>query len=385
MMKAAGEGPAPAAIMPGQARGRLAHKGQAVGKDQLLADFDRLLAKQSAIADNLPVSEEPQPDDKAAAPDAAFLSIASLGDLVSRLAAALPQAKLQAEDTAPPAQAAEADILSTDIADEAEMPADPAPRQIARGASAQRPPAVTPEPAPIAADAEIKDVPAHVMPAAPEAASAELSPESVRETAPPPTVTVTVKQETYFAPVQIILLGDQGPTAAPVSGLQSSTPSAPAPLVMSQPAAAPLKLLKLELGTSELGPVSATMAVKNDALDLRIKAHKDDAVASIRENAGKLTDALQSLGFSVDSITVQKINAPDASTSFNQGQASANGAPGQGGNNQAQGGSSSPEAGAGGSSRQSRHTPNGGHFAEHDGNDETRNSGGARSGSDVFV
>lgn len=144
-------------------------------------------------------------------------------------------------------------------------------------------------------------------------------------------------------------------------------------------------MLKLQLDTSELGPVNATVMLKDDGLDLRIATIKEEAVVALRENAGKLSDALQSLGYTVDAVTVQKLSLPEAVQASSSSQPMHQGSTGQGGSSQAQWNLNGAEAGAGGSSRQSKQTPQDGQFAEHEGNDEAKTAGGIRTGGGVFV
>ncbi|MFZ5673462.1 MAG: flagellar hook-length control protein FliK [Pseudomonadota bacterium] len=207
-----------------------------------------------------------------------------------------------------------------------------------------------------------------------------------------PTVTLirVAGQETHFAPSLAPMLGEQK-----IDTLPLNTPAGPDGPVRAQPAPppgvvkmpnGPLRTLKVELGSQELGLVHATVAIKDKALDLRIGAVRDEAVAGLKENAGKLSDALQALGYSVDGVSVQKMQQSDAGNQTGAGQPMQQDAGGQDARGQGQqrtsGGSGSGSENSNGHSRHMRHDD---HFAEQEGHDQPKSTAAGRNGRGVFL
>lgn len=406
-MKAETDQAGPLSIPMGQINGRQTHRSR-VATDRLLENFERLLAKQSDPQDmGLELKDETAPEVPILAQppiisDAALIAVAKLDQLAAGLAQGEPQAttKIAADDE--PEKPALKETASDDVEleDQSDQPTDIRPALIPTAhvsvahyeKTESRKPETTDKPQALPVTAVAQKEPVR-SPAVPTTDSppviAEDQSQPSKETKPAVLVNVTATQETHFAPAAPIVFDNPAPPLATVDGTPAPRETAPPPPLIqapSLPAVGPLKMLKLQLDTSELGPVNAIMALKDDGLDLRIAAVKEEAVMALRENAGKLSDALQSLGYSIDTVTVQKLSLPDAVQASASSQPMQQGSAGQGGSNQAQWDLNGAQAGAGGSSRQSKQTPqNGGQFAEHEGNGESQGAGGVRAGGDVFV
>lgn len=430
MMKAAAEAPMQTQITPGNAGTRQAQRGR-MGADQLMADFEGLLAKQSMIRE-LPLEKtaKPAPDGESAqpaltSPEVLFLALAGGGEFMAQ------------EETAeqPHAPDSAVDDTSPPISDDNTPPAGPelpavqmqpqivqpqAPAAMKEGKQpANDKPSLIPKTAAVAApsvriehsDGEPAVDPAQEVPApdnvrATERGSTSSSAErktyaiageaaSLKdmETSPglePVTLIRVAGQETHFAPTPVFLFDDHKIDMSAVNmpagpDQPSRVQPAPSPIALKAPVG-PLKTLTVQLGSHELGLINATMALKDKALDLRIGAMRDDAVASLRENAGRLSDTLQSLGFAVDGVTVQKMHQSDTGAQTSNGHSMQHGAGGQDGTGQGQQRDLNGSGfSAGGSARQSRHNSHDDHLAEQDGNDQVKSAGGTRNSRDVFL
>ncbi|QIG49898.1 flagellar hook-length control protein FliK [Nordella sp. HKS 07] len=424
MMKAAAEQPAQIQGMPGQTGARQAPRAR-TGTDQLMADFDELLAKQSMISDMPPENREqassdgPPAQQALASPEVLFLALTGGREFPAK----------QGVPEQPGVSDSGGDVSATASDD-----------------SATQGVTTMPEPIPVLAQSQVLDPPARIAvnegrqpaidkpavgPSAPVPAHIELAdteavadltpelPASENDRAPardgvalsverksqaigeatsskdmgaspacaPVTLIRVAGQETHFAPTPVFLFDDIKTGASsmhPTSGPDEPSGAQPQSPVALKAPSGPLKTLTVQLGSHELGLINATMALKDKALDLRVGAMRDEAVTSLRENAGRLTETLQSLGFSVDGVTVQKMHQVDAGAQTGSGQQMQHGAAGQDG----QGQQRDPNAsgfGAEGSSRQSRHIPDDDHRAEQDGNDQAKSMGGIRNSHDVFL
>lgn len=405
-MKAEADKAVPLAIPMDQFGGRQTHRSR-LATDRLLENFERLLAKQSDPQDmgiefkDEAAREVPTLAQPPIISDAALIAVAKLDQLAAGLAPGEPQAakKIAADDEPEESAPTETESDDVELGDQRDQAPDIRPAlvptaYVSVGHHEKAEPRTaettdTSQVLPVTAAAQKEPVRSPIVPTTDSSpAIVEDQSQPSRETKPAVVVNVTASQETHFAPIAPVPFDNPAPPLAMVDGATAPREVAPPPPVMqapSYPAAGPLKMLKLQLDTSELGPVNATMALKDDGLDLRIAAVTEEAVMALRENAGKLSDALQSLGYSVDAVTVQKLNLPDAVTASVSSQPMQQGSTGQGGSNQAQWDLNGAQAGAGGSSRQSKQTPQGGQFAEHEGNGEAQGAGGVRAGGDVFV
>lgn len=416
-------------------RGARQLPGTRMGPDQLMADFEGLLAKHSMAQDLSP--EQVEAKDKAktpdnhleqpprATPEALFLALAGGAEFaapeedpeqpqieddggddgatadveekpsqsvtpradVPTIVSALPPPQVQAEvreaeavikdETAPKLKAVAADAAPLLIENSGDdLPVDLARARQDDGSS------LPPADSPVVAEKR----PAKIAEESPAADKASKS----QDGAPPVTLIRVAGQETHFAPSPVFLFDDQkvgGVALGPPT--ETGAPGRPqpvAPPVLVKAPGGPLKTLKVELGSHELGMVNATMALKDKALDLKIGAARDDAVASLRENAGRLSDALQALGYSVDAVSVQKMQQSDAGAQTGNGQPQQQDAGGQDARGQGQ---QRPSSGSGfgseGSSGQSRYSHRDDHLAEQEGNDHAKSAADSRNNRGVFL
>lgn len=385
-------------------------RGRKTGAERLLADFDKLLAKhQSAVRDE---KSSEAPADAAAPmttslprPEAAFFTVAQEGNGLS------PQATPVSPLPAPQATEDGTLVITPDLVQPLVLQKPVEPKTEAKADRPvmkvdhmlPHPPNDQAEDRPVmqflqkpAADGGEPDrtgLITQVMQKPAIVADDSQGLESAVESNPvnlPVILVRAVAPETHLPPAPLALVGAPD-TLTMAMGPAMTSEAAPPPPVTSPPVmpkfhVGPLKLLKVELGSTELGPINATMALRDSALDLRIGALRDDAVASLREHAGKLSDALQSLGYSVDGITVQKLHQHDIGQQAANGQPMQQGAAGQDPGAQSQRDLAGSRAGAEGSSRQSRQAFNGNRNAEHESNDQSRGpAGNTRSSRDVFV
>jgi len=422
MMKAAAEQPAQIQVMPGQTGARQVPRAR-TGTDQLMADFEELLAKQSMISDMPPERSEDASSDGPSAqqalpsPEARFLALAGGREIPAKQGAPeQPRVSDSGGDLSVSASDDSATQAATTMPEPLPVPAqlqvlDP-PARIAvneGGQPAIDKPAVGPT-APLPARIEVADAEAVADPELPEgendrapardgvAPSVERKSQAIGDAesskemgASPASVPVTLirvaGQETHFAPTPVFLFDDIKTDASTMhvsSGPDEPSRAQPQSPVALKAPSGPLKTLTVQLGSHELGLINATMALKDKALDLRVGAMRDEAVTSLRENAGRLTETLQSLGFSVDGVTVQKMHQADAGAQTGNGQQMQHGAAGQDGQGQ-QRDQNASGFGAEGSSRQSRHITDDDHRAEQDGNDQAKSMGGTRNSRDVFL
>lgn len=432
MMNGAAEKTALTQALPGQ-RGTRQAPGTRTGPDQVMADFEGLLAKHSMVQDAPPEQAEAKtrtPDNHLeqpprATPEALFLALAGGAEFT------LPE-----EDAEQPQIQGESDDNAAAEAEEKPSPSAPlrAETPVILGAVSTAPQvraeaketkstikdeiapklgAVAADAAPLVIENSSDDLPVNLPrvdrddgsssptadspvvaekrttkvaeePAAPEKASKS------QDAAPPVTLIRVAGQETHFAPSPVLLFDDQKigsmPLGAPPETDASGRPQPVAPPVLIKAPSGPLKTLKVELGSHELGLVNATVALKDKALDLRIGAARDDAVASLRENAGRLSDALQALGYTVDAVSVQKMQQSDAGAQTGNGQPQQQDSGGQDARGQGQ---QRPSSGSGfgseNSSGQSRYSHRDDHLAEQEGNDHAKSTAGSRNSRGVFL
>lgn len=431
MMNGAAEKTVLTQAMPGQ-RGTRQASGARLGPDQLMANFEGLLAKHGMVHDQPTEPAETRTSDDhleqppRATPAALFLALAGGAELaVPQEKTGQPLTQDEGDDDSAPVETREQP--SQPVTMRSEIPAmaiavSPPPKVQAEAKEAK--PVVEDEAAPklippvadtvpLVVENARGDVPVNVLRTArddgpsPRPADSPVviekriakapeeppSPEKASKSqdgAPPVTLIRVAGQETHFAPAPVLLFDDQQvaglPLGAPaeVDAPGRAQPVA-APVTLKAPSG-PLKTLKVELGSHELGMVNATVALKDKALDLKIGAARDDAVASLRENAGKLSDALQALGYSVDAVSVQKMQQSDAGAQAGNGQPQQQDAGGQDTRGQGQqrpsGGSGS---GSENSSGQSRYSHRDDHLAEQERNDHAKSTAGNRDSRGVFL
>lgn len=424
MMKAAAEKTVQMQVMPGQSGTRQSLRTR-MGENQLLADFEGLLARQSAAHDTPLDKLDAAPADNRAEPvpratsEALFLALAGGTEFAVQEGAAEPRLEDDgAADDGEPAKTDEGQSQSAAIRAEAsavmieagairpqmqmemqeEQDTPPPAKLHAAVADAsplmtgKRGDALADDPAPSVPD-DIPDSPAvagkrHAK-TAEEAPVADKAAKS-QDGAPPVTLIRVAGQETHFAPSLAPMPGDQK-----IDTLPLSVPAGPDEPVRAQPALppvavkmtnGPLRTLKVELGSHELGLVNATVALKDKSLDLKIGAARDDAVASLKENAGKLSDALQALGYSVDGISVQKMQQSDAGGQAGNGQPAQQDTGGQDARGQGQQRTSGGSGfGSEDSHGQSRHTRHDDHLAEQEGHDQSKGIAVSRNSRGVFL
>ncbi len=137
----------------------------------------------------------------------------------------------------------------------------------------------------------------------------------------------SIQAETHFAPVQQLSPTQQivdfvasaaGPSQAAATS-DSTTAAAAGSQVPDMAAstatslaASPVKTLTLALEPDSLGTVTVTMRLVNSNLELKVEAEKAETTSLIEKDKGNLSDKLQSLGYSVDSMVV-KTAAPQGS------------------------------------------------------------------------
>ncbi|MGD0723908.1 MAG: flagellar hook-length control protein FliK, partial [Roseiarcus sp.] len=114
--------------------------------------------------------------------------------------------------------------------------------------------------------------------------------------------------------------------------------AAPTPAAGS-PANAPVKELDVKLNPASLGGLTIEMRLSDGKLAVTIRADKSDTMKLIQSESGAISDRLQSLNFSVESLTVKAsdgaTSAPAGPDASNAGSAN-NGAAQQGQSGQAE-------------------------------------------------
>lgn len=81
--------------------------------------------------------------------------------------------------------------------------------------------------------------------------------------------------------------------------------------------------LKIQMNPLDLGLVTATMRLSGDALNVDLKVETGAAYRQLKEDHGKMVEALRSQGYAVDSVTISMaptMDKPDTSTSGGQSQ-----------------------------------------------------------------
>jgi len=83
--------------------------------------------------------------------------------------------------------------------------------------------------------------------------------------------------------------------------------------------------LKIQMSPIDLGPVTATMRLSGDALSVDLKVETGAAYRQLKEDHGKILEALRSQGYAVDNVTISMApveRADTGSQANSQGQAS---------------------------------------------------------------
>ncbi len=133
----------------------------------------------------------------------------------------------------------------------------------------------------------------------------------------------SIQAQTHLAPVQHLspatqiadfiasaagnVAGNMASTDSPDStpaAASSQSPDAGA-AVTSQPSTSMIKTLTLSLEPDSLGTVTVTMRLADSGLDLQLEAAKSETTSLIEKDKGSLSDRLQTLGYSVDSLVVK--------------------------------------------------------------------------------
>lgn len=431
MMNGAAEKTVLTQALPGP-RGTRQASSARMGPDKLLADFEGLLARHSMVQDpSTEQAEAKTPDNHLeqsprATPEALFLALAGGAEFIGpEEDTGQPQIEDDGGDDSAAAEVEERPSQATtpraEIPAIVVMAATPPHVQaetrevkpVIKDETAPKIEAVAADAAPLLIEESADDLPVNLARAGQDDGSssptvdsevvAEKRPAKITEEspaadkasksqdgAPPVTLIRVAGQETHFAPSSVPLFDDQKigsiPLGAPPETDASSRPQPLAPAVLVKAPGGPLKTLKVELGSHELGMINATVALKDKALDLRIGAARDDAVASLRENAGRLSDALQAMGYSVDTVSVQKMQQSDAGAQTGNGQPQQQDAGSQDARGQGQ---QRPSSGSGfgsdSSSGQSRYSHRDDHLAEQEGNDHAKSTAGSRNSRGVFL
>jgi hypothetical protein len=155
----------------------------------------------------------------------------------------------------------------------------------------------------------------------------------------------SIEAQTHFAPVQQLSPTQQifdfvaltgGVSSLPASSTAdaatvSSAAADPASSVTASLAASPVKTLTLALEPDALGTVTIKMRLVNSGLEVQVEAEKADTTSLIEKDKDSLSDKLQSLGYSVDSLVVKTVAAQGANldpssdqSTAGQGQQAAN-------------------------------------------------------------
>ncbi|MBY5335976.1 flagellar hook-length control protein FliK [Rhizobium leguminosarum] len=132
--------------------------------------------------------------------------------------------------------------------------------------------------------------------------------------------------------------------------------------------------LKIQMNPLDLGLVTATMRLSGDALNVDLKVETGAAYRQMKEDHGKILEALRSQGYAVENVTISMapVERPDAG---NQGQASQQQSP--------------PQQGQGGEARErynqtARRTDGGFNGAGETGIEDAR-TGGSRGTGGVYL
>jgi flagellar hook-length control protein FliK len=161
-----------------------------------------------------------------------------------------------------------------------------------------------------AQDGQTASAPAAEAPAAP-AADAVSRPSQVDANATAPN---------SAGSVQLGQLGDVIASAA--SELESQAADAPTTVNADGGAngarTAPVKELDVQLNPASLGAVTIQMRLTDGKLAVTIKADRPDTVKLIENERGSLSDKLQSLNFSVESVTVKPSDAPTSASAHDE-------------------------------------------------------------------
>ncbi|MBY4608035.1 flagellar hook-length control protein FliK [Rhizobium sp. 9T] len=82
--------------------------------------------------------------------------------------------------------------------------------------------------------------------------------------------------------------------------------------------------LKIQMNPIDLGLVTATMRLSGDALNVDLKVETGAAYRQLKEDHGKILEALRSQGYAVDNVTISMapVERADAGNQADQGQAS---------------------------------------------------------------
>jgi trimeric autotransporter adhesin len=133
----------------------------------------------------------------------------------------------------------------------------------------------------------------------------------------------SIEAQTHFAPVQQLsptvqitdfIASAAGTAAAPLTSADSPGSAAAAAssqspdtgaVATSQPSTSMIKTLTLSLEPDSLGTVTVTMRLADSGLDLQLEAAKSETTSLIEKDKGSLSDRLQTLGYSVDSLVVK--------------------------------------------------------------------------------
>lgn len=133
----------------------------------------------------------------------------------------------------------------------------------------------------------------------------------------------SIQAQTHLAPVQHLsptaqiadfIASAAGTTAGPLASADSpdNTPAAVSSqspdtgaVATPQPSTSMIKTLTLSLEPDSLGTVTVTMRLADSGLDLQLEAAKSETTSLIEKDKGSLSDRLQTLGYSVDSLVVK--------------------------------------------------------------------------------
>jgi hypothetical protein len=133
----------------------------------------------------------------------------------------------------------------------------------------------------------------------------------------------SIQAQTHFAPVQHLsptaqiadFIASAAGNAAGPSASADSSDNAPAAAsgqspdtgaaATLQPSTSMIKTLTLSLEPDSLGTVTVTMRLADSGLDLQLEATKSETTSLIEKDKGSLSDRLQTLGYSVDSLVVK--------------------------------------------------------------------------------
>jgi hypothetical protein len=132
----------------------------------------------------------------------------------------------------------------------------------------------------------------------------------------------SIQSQTHFAPVQqlsptqqiadfvtasagsMTMTGASDGPAAVASSTTTTATAATTAVPVTPTSVSPVKTLTLALEPDALGTVTVKMRLVDSGLELQVEAEKSETASLIEKDKGNLSEKLQSVGYSVDSLVV---------------------------------------------------------------------------------